>query len=226
MSQFTFSSESVSEGHPDKVCDYISDSILDACFAQDPRSRVACETLVKSDHVVIAGEITTNAKFDYDKVVRAGGQGDRLHRRERAVLRHDAEADLADHPAVERDRPGRHLGDQPERRPGRRRPGHHVRLRHRRIRGDDAAPDSARPQAHLRPLRRSQGRQGQLPPPRQQVPGLRRLREQPAALRLGGGRLHATHAAGGSEEDHRVRARGSRPAGARQVVEQGRASCT
>jgi S-adenosylmethionine synthetase len=70
MSQFTFSSESVSEGHPDKVCDYISDSILDACLSQDPRSRVACETLVKSDHVVIAGEITTNAKFDYDKVVR------------------------------------------------------------------------------------------------------------------------------------------------------------
>ena len=70
MSQFTFSSESVSEGHPDKVCDYISDSILDACFTQDPRSRVACETLVKSDHVVLAGEITTNAKFDYEKVVR------------------------------------------------------------------------------------------------------------------------------------------------------------
>ncbi len=70
MSQFTFSSESVSEGHPDKVCDYISDSILDACFEQDPKSRVACETLVKSDHVVLAGEITTNAKFDYEKVVR------------------------------------------------------------------------------------------------------------------------------------------------------------
>jgi S-adenosylmethionine synthetase len=70
MSQFTFTSESVSEGHPDKVCDYISDSMLDACFEQDPRSRVACETLVKSDHVVIAGEITTNAKLDYDKIVR------------------------------------------------------------------------------------------------------------------------------------------------------------
>ena len=70
MSKFTFTSESVSEGHPDKVCDYISDSILDACFAQDPQSRVACETLVKSDHVVLAGEITTNANFDYDKVVR------------------------------------------------------------------------------------------------------------------------------------------------------------
>jgi S-adenosylmethionine synthetase len=70
MSQFTFTSESVSEGHPDKVCDYISDSVLDACFEQDPQSRVACETLVKSDHVVLAGEITTNAKLDYEKIVR------------------------------------------------------------------------------------------------------------------------------------------------------------
>ena len=70
MSRFTFTSESVSEGHPDKVCDYISDSVLDACFEQDPRSRVACETLVKSDHVVLAGEITTNAKIDFDKIVR------------------------------------------------------------------------------------------------------------------------------------------------------------
>src|SRR5688500_17150169 len=70
MSRFTFTSESVSEGHPDKVCDYISDSILDACFEQDPRSRVACETLVKSDHVVLAGEITTNATIDHDRIVR------------------------------------------------------------------------------------------------------------------------------------------------------------
>jgi S-adenosylmethionine synthetase len=67
---FTFTSESVSEGHPDKVCDYISDSILDACLAQDTKSRVACETLVKSDTVVLAGEITTNATLDYDKIVR------------------------------------------------------------------------------------------------------------------------------------------------------------
>jgi S-adenosylmethionine synthetase len=70
MSRFTFTSESVSEGHPDKVCDYISDSVLDACFEQDNKSRVACETLVKSDHVVLAGEITTNAKLDFDKIVR------------------------------------------------------------------------------------------------------------------------------------------------------------
>jgi S-adenosylmethionine synthetase len=69
-SRFVFTSESVSEGHPDKVCDYISDSVLDACLSQDATSRVACETLVKSDTVVLAGEITTNATLDYDKIVR------------------------------------------------------------------------------------------------------------------------------------------------------------
>ena len=67
---FTFSSESVGEGHPDKVSDFISDSVLDACLEQDPQSRVACETLVKSNCVTIAGEITTNSKFDYEDVVR------------------------------------------------------------------------------------------------------------------------------------------------------------
>src|SRR5262245_1466871 len=69
MSRFIFTSESVSEGHPDKVCDYISDSILDACIEQDPASRVACETLCKSDTVVIAGEITTAANLDYERIV-------------------------------------------------------------------------------------------------------------------------------------------------------------
>ena len=67
---FLFSSESVGEGHPDKVADGISDAVLDACLAQDPLSRVACETLVKSDHVVIAGEITTRAKLNYEQVAR------------------------------------------------------------------------------------------------------------------------------------------------------------
>lgn len=68
---YIFSSESVGEGHPDKVCDTISDAILDACLAQDKTSRVACETLVKSNLVVVAGEITTRAQFDYNKVIRA-----------------------------------------------------------------------------------------------------------------------------------------------------------
>ncbi len=69
-SRYIFSSESVGEGHPDKVSDTISDAILDACLSQDKHSRVACETLVKSNMVVVAGEITTNARFDYDAIVR------------------------------------------------------------------------------------------------------------------------------------------------------------
>ena len=68
---FVFSSESVGEGHPDKVADLISDSVLDACLAQDRYSRVACETLVKSNQVVLAGEITTAAKLNYEQIVRA-----------------------------------------------------------------------------------------------------------------------------------------------------------
>ncbi len=70
MSDYIFTSESVSEGHPDKVADQISDAILDAILAQDPTSRVACETLVTTGMAVIAGEITTRAVVDYPKVVR------------------------------------------------------------------------------------------------------------------------------------------------------------
>jgi S-adenosylmethionine synthetase len=68
--RYIFSSESVGEGHPDKVCDTISDAILDACLAQDKFSRVACETFVKSNLVVIGGEITTKAQFDYNAIIR------------------------------------------------------------------------------------------------------------------------------------------------------------
>jgi S-adenosylmethionine synthetase len=68
--RYIFSSESVGEGHPDKVCDTISDAILDACLAQDKFSRVACETLVKSNIVVVGGEITTKAQFDYNAIIR------------------------------------------------------------------------------------------------------------------------------------------------------------
>lgn len=68
--KFVFSSESVTEGHPDKVADTISDSILDACLAQDPGSRVACEVMVKDNLVILGGEITTRAELDHKKVVR------------------------------------------------------------------------------------------------------------------------------------------------------------
>lgn len=68
--RYLFSSESVGEGHPDKVCDTISDAVLDACLAQDPMSRVACEAFAKSNMVVVGGEITTQAKFDYNEIIR------------------------------------------------------------------------------------------------------------------------------------------------------------
>ena len=63
-----FTSESVTEGHPDKLCDQVSDAILDACLAQDPNSRVACETATKTGMVMAFGEITTKAVVDYQQV--------------------------------------------------------------------------------------------------------------------------------------------------------------
>jgi S-adenosylmethionine synthetase len=72
---YIFSSESVGEGHPDKVSDTISDAVLDACLAQDKHSRVACETFVKSNVVCVGGEITTKAKFDYEQVIRKAIRG-------------------------------------------------------------------------------------------------------------------------------------------------------
>jgi len=68
--KFMFTSESVNEGHPDKLADQVSDAIVDACFAQDPNSRVACETCTGTNFVMIFGEITTAAVFDYEQVVR------------------------------------------------------------------------------------------------------------------------------------------------------------
>lgn len=70
MDKFIFTSESVTEGHPDKICDAISDAILDACLKQDPMSRVACETATCTGFVLITGEITTTAKVDYSRIAR------------------------------------------------------------------------------------------------------------------------------------------------------------
>ena len=69
-SKYLFTSESVTEGHPDKMCDQISDAVLDACLKQDPRSRVACETATKTGFVMLLGEITTRAQINYDKLAR------------------------------------------------------------------------------------------------------------------------------------------------------------
>ena len=70
MKKFLFTSESVTEGHPDKICDKISDAVLDAILAEDPMSRVACETFATTGIITVMGEITTNAKFDVQKIVR------------------------------------------------------------------------------------------------------------------------------------------------------------
>ena len=80
MEKLLFTSESVTEGHPDKMCDQISDAILDALLAQDPMSRVACETATTTGMVLVMGEITTNAYVDIQKIVRDTVR-DRLHQR-------------------------------------------------------------------------------------------------------------------------------------------------
>ena len=70
MEKYLFTSESVTEGHPDKVCDLISDSILDECLKQDKNSRVAIETFASRDDITIAGQITTNANIDVETIAR------------------------------------------------------------------------------------------------------------------------------------------------------------
>src|SRR3954447_17874681 len=75
MGRYQFTSESVTEGHPDKLCDHVSDAILDAILAQDKHARVACEALAKTGVVVVAGEITTTATIDYPTIVRKTVRG-------------------------------------------------------------------------------------------------------------------------------------------------------
>jgi len=72
---FLFSSESVNEGHPDKLCDQVSDAVLDACLAEDPKCKVACESASKDNMVMVFGEITTSAKLNYDQIVRKAVKG-------------------------------------------------------------------------------------------------------------------------------------------------------
>jgi len=69
MASYLFSSESVTEGHPDKLCDAVSDAVLDACLKADPYSRVACETVTKTGFVMVCGEITTKAVIDFPQLI-------------------------------------------------------------------------------------------------------------------------------------------------------------
>ena len=178
---FLFTSESVSEGHPDKVADQISDAILDAIFREDPRSRVAAETLTQH---------------------RPGGAGRRDHHQRPCGLhpgraRHHQAHRLRQHrirhrlqglrraggvrQAVQRHRPGRGPRERrpPEHR--RRRPGPDVRLRLRRNAGADARADLLRAPAGGAPGPAAQGRPPALPAPRRQEPGDHALRGRQAA---------------------------------------------
>ena len=165
--EYLFTSESVTEGHPDKVADQISDGVLDAVLADDPNGRVACETLVNTGLVVVSGEISTDTYVDIQDIAREHDPPDRLHRRRPRLLRRQRRGDQRDRQAVARHRPGRGQGARvahgprrrrPARRGRRRRPGHDVRVRHARDARADAAADLARAQAGPPPGRDPQGR--------------------------------------------------------------------
>ena len=116
-----FTSESVTDGHPDKICDQISDAILDDLLRQDPESRVACETMATTGLVLIAGEITTQGYCDFQKIVRDTVREIGYTKAEYG-FDYETCCVLSSHPrAVARHRPGRQRNRGP--RAGRRRPG-------------------------------------------------------------------------------------------------------
>ena len=171
-----FTSESVTEGHPDKIADQISDSVLDAILAQDAKSRVACETLVTTGLVVMAGEITTNAIVDFPGGRARGDQRRRLHQSEVRLRRRHLRRAVVAAQAVARHQHGRRYGR-------RRRSGPHVRLRLQRDRRVDAAADHARAQAGAAPLVRAPRRRARLPASRRQIAGHGRIRRPQARPR-------------------------------------------
>ena len=187
-----FTSESVTEGHPDKVADQISDAVLDAILARDPDGRVACETLVTTGMAVVAGEITTTTYVHIPDLVRETVESHRLHRRGLRVRRTDLRGAHLDRPAVARHRHGRGFGEGQG--AGGRRPGHDVRLRHQRDPRADAAAHHAGP-----PDRRAAGRgaEGTARSPahrvaaaRRQVAGLGGVRGRPTGRGAHRGRVH------------------------------------
>ena len=150
MSSYLFTSESVSEGHPDKVADQISDAILDAILAQDKTSRVAAETLCKTGLVVLAGEITTRATVDYAAVARGVVKRIGYNNADYGMDYRAAGVLVELRQAVARHRAGRGRGQGPRPRAGRGRPGADVRLRVRRDAAAHAAPDPPRAPAGQR----------------------------------------------------------------------------
>ena len=148
---YLFTSESVSEGHPDKMADQISDAVLDAILREDPTGRVACETLVKTGVVVVAGEVTTSAWIDLEKLVRETVLDIGYNHSDMGFDGASCGGDQHHRQAVARHRHGR--GSQRQAQAGRRRPGPDVRLRHQRDRRADARADHARPPAGQAPGR-------------------------------------------------------------------------
>ena len=193
-SSYLFTSESVSEGHPDKVSDQISDAIVDLFLSKDPEARIACETLTTTQLVVLAGEIRGKGIMDTegnwapgvkdevekavrDTVKRIGYEQDGFHWE---TLRFENNLP----PAVGAHRAGRGRGRQQGR--GRRRPGHHVRLRRQRHAGPDAGDALLQPQDPRADGGRPPQRQGAVPRARHQEPGHAPLRrERPRRLHRG-----------------------------------------
>ena len=180
---FIFSSESVGEGHPDKVCDTISDAVLDACLAQDKFSRVACETYAKCNIVVVGGEITTKAKLDFNAIAREAirdigyTHDDDVFHADKVLIMNAITSQSPDIAQGVDAREGRRQGN---RRAGRRRPGLDVRLRLQRNARTDARAHHVRAPARPRTHPHPQDRQGQMAAARRQEPGLRPIRERPA----------------------------------------------
>ena len=183
MSEFLFTSESVSEGHPDKVADQISDAVLDAILEQDPTGRVAAETLVSTGLVVMTGEITTKANVDYAPGRARDGSRHRLQRSGIALRRRRLRGHGLLWPPVagHRARRGPRIRRLPE--PGRRRPGPDVRLRVRRDAVADAVPDLLRASARATAKRSSPRRPPAVPASGRQVAGHRALRQRQARRR-------------------------------------------
>ena len=180
MSNFLFTSESVSEGHPDKVADQISDAVLDAILEQDPTGRVAAETLVSTGLVVMTGEITTSANVDYGRVARETDSHHRLQRSRAPLRRGRVRGDGLLRQAVARHQAWRRPGLRRLSQPGRGRPGTHVRLRVRRDAVADAVPDLLRAPAGAAAKRSAPRRPPAVPASRRQVAGDRALRRRQA----------------------------------------------
>ena len=209
---FLFTSESVSEGHPDKVADQISDAILDAIFKQDPRSRVAAETLTNTGLVVLAGEITTNAHVDYIQVARDTIKRIGYDNTEYGIDYKGCAVLVGLRQAEQRHRAGRRPGERrpPEHR--RRRPGPDVRLRLRRDARADAGADLLRAPPGRAPGAAAPRRPHAVPAPRRQEPGHAALRRRQAALDRHRGAVEPARARDErrQEDEDRVRRGGDR----------------